>query len=280
MKTIYLALLAMLLAAPVFAQDGDRAPDTMADSLLTKKQAETRINEWRMKVKALQDKADALSTEKTQNEQRLAQIRNDVKACNDAIYAMIGATDADVNAFRERVGRLENRIREMKNMSDEQLADNIAQIDALQTEMNEIRRNKIAVLPEFYNKLISMQSDINQLRERAGRGKKFYTVGTWSKDRDCLWNIAEKNEIYADAFMWPKIWQANTDQIRNPDLIYPGQKLTIPPRGPKSDEEMRAERLYYRKKKIAAAAAARARRAAAERTQQVDQQEAGSGEKK
>ena len=80
--------------------------------------------------------------------------------------------------------------------------------------------------------------------------------------------------------MWPKIWQANTDQIRNPDVIYPGQKLTIPPRGPKSDEEMRAERLYFRKKKIAAAAAARARRAAAERTQQVDQQDAGSGEKK
>ena len=43
-----------------------------------------------------------------------------------------------------------------------------------------------------------------------------YTVGTWRKDRDCLWNIAKKPEIYNDPFAWPKIWHANRDLIHNP----------------------------------------------------------------
>ena len=65
-------------------------------------------------------------------------------------------------------------------------------------------------------------------------------------------------EIYGDPFQWPKIWQANTDQIRNPDIIHPGQVLKVPPAGPKTDDESKAERKYWRKKRAAQAAAAEA----------------------
>lgn len=42
---------------------------------------------------------------------------------------------------------------------------------------------------------------------------------------DTLWDISSK-EI-ADPFLWPKIWKENPE-IRNPDRIYPGQKVRIP----------------------------------------------------
>ena len=29
--------------------------------------------------------------------------------------------------------------------------------------------------------------------------------------------------------LWPIIWRANKYQIQDPDLIYPGQELKIPP---------------------------------------------------
>lgn len=45
---------------------------------------------------------------------------------------------------------------------------------------------------------------------------------------ECLWWIAEYRQIYNDPFMWPLIYKANRDQIRNPDLIYPGQVFQIP----------------------------------------------------
>jgi nucleoid-associated protein YgaU len=74
---------------------------------------------------------------------------------------------------------------------------------------------------------------------------KTYTVGTWSKDRDCLWNIAKKPTIYDNAWLWPKIWQGNRDQIKDPDVIEPGQKLKIPQGNVLSDEEKSAARKYY-----------------------------------
>lgn len=56
-----------------------------------------------------------------------------------------------------------------------------------------------------------------------------YTVRYDPKDRDCLWKIAGFESTYGDPFLWPKIWKRNQKQIPNPDLIYPGQVLIIPP---------------------------------------------------
>jgi nucleoid-associated protein YgaU len=43
---------------------------------------------------------------------------------------------------------------------------------------------------------------------------------------DSLSKIAK--HYYGDANKWHRIYEANRDQIKNPDLIHPGQKLTIP----------------------------------------------------
>ncbi len=64
---------------------------------------------------------------------------------------------------------------------------------------------------------------------RANAVGKTYIVKYREVNTDCLWRIAEFEEIYGDPFLWPKIWQRNQKMIPNPDLIYPGQKLIIPP---------------------------------------------------
>ena len=51
---------------------------------------------------------------------------------------------------------------------------------------------------------------------------KTYTV----KSGDCLWNIAKK--YYGNGAQYTKIYNANKGKIKNPNLIYPGQVLTIP----------------------------------------------------
>jgi LysM repeat protein len=43
---------------------------------------------------------------------------------------------------------------------------------------------------------------------------------------DTLWAIAKK--FYGNGSQYPKIFNANKDKIKNPNLIYPGQVLTIP----------------------------------------------------
>lgn len=51
---------------------------------------------------------------------------------------------------------------------------------------------------------------------------KTYTV----VDGDCLWKIAKM--FYGDGSLYPKIYEANADQIENPNLIYTGQVFVIP----------------------------------------------------
>jgi len=43
-----------------------------------------------------------------------------------------------------------------------------------------------------------------------------------------LWGIACKEEVYNVPQQWPLIYKANLDQIKDADLIYPGQVLVIP----------------------------------------------------
>ncbi|OHD63740.1 MAG: hypothetical protein A2176_14480 [Spirochaetes bacterium RBG_13_51_14] len=57
-------------------------------------------------------------------------------------------------------------------------------------------------------------------------GKRVYQVVYNRKKRDCLWRIAGK--VYRNARLWPLIYTANKDQIKDPDLIFPGQRFVIP----------------------------------------------------
>ncbi|HSV96694.1 MAG TPA: hypothetical protein VLM75_07150 [Spirochaetota bacterium] len=56
---------------------------------------------------------------------------------------------------------------------------------------------------------------------------KEYVVKFDPKKRDCLWRISLY--VYRDARLWPLIYVANRDKIKDPDLIFPGQKFAIPP---------------------------------------------------
>jgi nucleoid-associated protein YgaU len=45
---------------------------------------------------------------------------------------------------------------------------------------------------------------------------------------DALWSIAARKEVYGDPLLWPIIYRANRDQIKDPRQVYPGQTLNIP----------------------------------------------------
>ncbi len=45
---------------------------------------------------------------------------------------------------------------------------------------------------------------------------------------DNLWDIASYRVIYGNPYQWPLIYKANADQIKDADLIYPGQVFSIP----------------------------------------------------
>jgi nucleoid-associated protein YgaU len=44
---------------------------------------------------------------------------------------------------------------------------------------------------------------------------------------DSLWSISGKPEVYGNPYQWPLVYKANTDKIRDADLIHPGQQLAV-----------------------------------------------------
>ena len=57
-----------------------------------------------------------------------------------------------------------------------------------------------------------------------------YTVRLIPERRESLWRIAEYDFIYGNPWLWPRIWHRNRKLIQDPDLIFPGWQLYIPPK--------------------------------------------------
>lgn len=76
--------------------------------------------------------------------------------------------------------------------------------------------------PDFSNVKSGSSSTAPKPAQPAPESER-YTVASG----DSLSKIAKK--YYGDASQWRRIFEANRDQIEDPDLIQPGWKLVIPP---------------------------------------------------
>ncbi|CAH2030679.1 LysM peptidoglycan-binding domain-containing protein [Trichlorobacter ammonificans] len=73
-------------------------------------------------------------------------------------------------------------------------------------------------------------------------GPTSYTV----RRGETLPQVAARAEIYNDAALWPLIYRANRDQIKDPYQLWPGQVLKIP-RGFGKDDAIEARRQAVRR---------------------------------
>lgn len=62
------------------------------------------------------------------------------------------------------------------------------------------------------------------------------------KKGDSLWWIAKYKDVYNDPFLWPLIYDANKKLLKDPNKIYPGQKLMIPRDGFKMEDIRKARK--------------------------------------
>ena len=71
--------------------------------------------------------------------------------------------------------------------------------------------------------------------DAAGAEARTHTV----QSGETLWHIAKKT--VGDGRLWPALYEANRDQIKDPSRVYPGQELSIPEIGAEQAEELRRE---------------------------------------
>ncbi|SRR5579883_458815 len=221
-KMILFAAASLLISASVSTTAFAQYPQDF-----TKDQADSTIKYRQNEVSGLKNdvaKAQA-DAQKTTNDaqQRMA----DNTKCREALYAMLGTDRNGFNAYREQLAREESELAQLRQMSPQQQSEAKARVDALEAQIRDLRGNKIVLIPDHMRRVQTLSSNFIQMKRGMVPANSTYTVGTWRKDRDCLWNIAKKPDIYNDPFAWPKIWRANMELIHNPDIIQPGWQLTI-----------------------------------------------------
>jgi nucleoid-associated protein YgaU len=221
---------------------------------MTKEEWQKQMTELTAKRNDLRNNLTALQAEVDKLKKDDAEKAAALKKCNDDIMALVGATPEAERAFAAKLDEIDAKINELSRLSNQDLWARKGEVDDVQKMLDEVKKNKMSALPKYYDRVKEQQNRLDALRKSVESAQiaMTYTVGTWAKDRDCLWNIAKKPKIYDNAFLWPKIWQGNRDQIKNPDIIKRGQKLTIPPKADLTGEEKAAVRSYWKKKQAAA----------------------------
>jgi hypothetical protein len=142
---------------------------------------------------------------------------------------------------------MEARTDELQRMSDAELLNHRDELQHMDSRLGEMANSKIALIPRYGARVTALRDKVTALMKSLSK-EKSYTVGTWAHNRDCLWNIAKKKDIYDNAWLWPKIWQGNRDKIKDPDVIKPHWVLKIPEGKELSKEEKSSANSYYRKK--------------------------------
>ncbi len=112
--------------------------------------------------------------------------------------------------------------------------------DQARKEIKQLARDTQEKTDLLFAKLNSLEKRVRALEQRVGKKplklkpKKLYPVKKIGKlyevkKGESLWRISGHKDVYNDPSKWKKIYEANKNKIANPNVVYPGQRLVIPP---------------------------------------------------
>jgi LysM repeat protein len=144
---------------------------------------------------------------------------------NDQIRTLVGASDTQIVAFGNRLDAIIGQLEGLLSLAPEVLIQRKGESKALATEVEDMKGSKIAAIPEMAEKLARIDALLSQIKARIAQPVTIdYTV----ERGDNLWSIAKKESVYDDPYMWPRIYRANKEDIKDPDMIFPEQTLAVP----------------------------------------------------
>jgi len=129
---------------------------------------------------------------------------------------LLAMSNSERDAYCKALEAERNRIQSELALAQEDLVNTRKQIDQTRNQITPIEKE-----------ILKVESDIRTLSGQVAtleRLPREYTV----KEGDCLSIIADRDDIYAAASKWPRIYRANLDKIEDPVWIYPNMVLTVP----------------------------------------------------
>jgi len=218
MKLMSLILIVLIGSSFLFAQSYNYEEMDMD-------QYNALLQEWQGRLdaaqKAITDEDARLAEATKCNEETQAAIDKEW----DEIYAALGSSREENEELKKQIAALRSDVNAMLSMTPDEIYRRKNEIPAFKDRLAEMNTNNLALLSENEAALNSIESLIMQIEEKGKPAEPDpYTV----MRGDFLWHIAGKSNIYGDVYAWMRIYTSNTDQIKDPDLIYTDQIFRIP----------------------------------------------------
>ncbi len=208
-------------------------------------QEKMTMEEYQQRYQAAKEREAAALPRIAQLKTLIASIKeeiSDVKKQSERVWNEIldalGITQQDYDNFLDEIDQLKSTVQNFASQYYDNPSKWEKELGLAEKEARQLRENKIAYIPrveEFLRELdesiVDSKQSLNQAKAEANTsqvGSDEYIVQLIPGDRDCLWKIAQRPEIFGDGSRWREIYEANRDIIKNPNLIFPGQLLKIP----------------------------------------------------
>lgn len=205
---------------------------------LAQAKREMTMQEYQTRLQACQQRKRAADSTRTVVERQVADRRTEIASIDDQIATInrqvlesVGA--ADSAAVRNTVGQADavaQRLQALRQLSAAQIVDarEAGELDRIEADLNALKASGMAALPEVKAKIDAAERLLAELRAVQRPippvRRDQYTVVRG----DYLWKIAKKPDVYADPYAWVRLYTANKDMIRDPNLIYPAWVIGVP----------------------------------------------------
>ena len=224
-KTVFTVILLVSLFAlsGVYAQEGSF--DGVAWEEMTQEQYNAFLATYQQRLEAAQGGIDQENATIDELNKELDNLQKEIDATWDGLYATASSDEATYNSYGESLSGIQADANAMLNLTPEEIYTKMNEVDELQAKLDEAKKDAYSATSEHAQKVDAIQRTIDDIRRKGEAAvPPSYTVNRG----DYLWKIAGKEDIYANPFAWIRIYTANKDQIKNPDLIYPEQVFSIP----------------------------------------------------
>ena len=197
-------------AASQKALEASQAMDDLVnnrDNAITREENQRQLDDLKARYQQLVDEGYIIPD--SEEDQNLSQILKDAE---DAL------TNNDNTLAREKLEEANRTMNAIYEMGPKRPGDG----DLVDTDNNNNETGQI--IDATTGQTVNTEGKVTVL-------PMYYTVVQRTPLTDALWRIAGYSFIYNDPIQWYRIYQANRNVLRdpnNPDLILPGQVLTIP----------------------------------------------------
>jgi len=213
---------------------------------------EMTYEEYEMELAGAQQREKAAKEEIAQEQaqieslkQQISEVDNQIAATIQEKYDILGITEQDVIDAENEIASIRQELELLLGLMPEELEKRINDIKTQEARIAALKEKPVSYLWRIRDQIQDLESLLERVKANLPDKPSQYTVRLIPGRRDCLYRIAEYENIYSDPTEWPKLYRANKSIIDNAydrytriveepkynraqDLIFPGQVLDIP----------------------------------------------------